>query len=264
MAAAPLFTPDGAGFVADASTAGPWDPAMMHGGAPSALLAHAIETTDPGAELAVTRLTIEFLGAVPVGPVAVATSLAKGGRSFQVVEATLDAGERTACLARAVRLRRADLPGATAAPPGYGEDRLPPPEDGDPMPLFVSPDSAMFYPDATEMRHVGGELGSGRAAAWIRLRGDLLPGEAPSPLARTVAAADFANGLSWILPFDEWLFVNTELTVHLHRRPAGEWIGLDARTVSDRSGAALAHGTLHDLGGPFGICAESLFVAPRA
>jgi hypothetical protein len=265
MAAAPaLFAPDGPGFVADPATAGPWDEAMMHGGAPSALLAHAIEQTQPGSpELVVTRLTIEFLGAVPVGPVSVATSIAKPGRRFQVVEATLDAGERRACLARAGRLRRAELPDAVAAPPGFGTMPLPPPESGDPMPLFVRPENKMFYPDATEIRRVGGELGSGHVVAWIRLLGDLLPGVPASPLVRTAAAADFANGLSWILPFDDWLFVNTDLTIHLYRQPAGEWIGVDASTVCDASGAGLARGELHDLRGPFGSCAQSLFVQRR-
>jgi acyl-coenzyme A thioesterase PaaI-like protein len=258
-----LFEPDGAGFVAAQHTAGPWDEAMMHGGAPAALLAHAIEQTEPGSELAVTRLTVEFLSAVPIGPVAVETRLAKPGRQFQVVEASLQAGERRVCLARAVRLRRADLPDAAAAPAGYGGPRLAPPQEGEVIEPLMRPEKTAFYPDATEIRAVGGTRASGHAVAWIRLRADLLPGVTPSPLARAMAAADFANGLSAILPFEDWVFVNTELSVHLHRQPAGEWIGLDARTVSDRSGAALAHGVLHDLEGPFGICAESLFVQPR-
>ena len=89
------------------------------------------------------------------------------------------------------------------------------------------------------------------------------PGEPPSALARVAAAADFANGLSWILPWSEWLFVNTELTIHLHREAEGEWIGLDARTSSAGGGFALATATLHDLRGPIGVCAQSLFVGPR-
>jgi hypothetical protein len=165
-------------------------------------------------------------------------------------------------MARAVRLRRADLPAAAAAPPPSVEP-LPSPATGEPLPLFVDLDRELFYPNATEIRQVGGALGSGHMAAWIRLRGDLLPGEPPSPLARAAAAADFANGLSWILPFDEWLFVNTELTVHLHRQPEGEWIALDARTTSGASGTGLATAVLHDLLGPFGVCAQSLFVEPR-
>ena len=262
---AALFEPAGAGYMAAPATRGPWDERMMHGGAPSALLAHAIEQTQPGAaELVVARLTIEFLGGVPVGPVDLQTSLAKPGKRFQIVEATLDAGGRRACLARAVRLRRSDdMPDAAAAPPG-GDDVLPAPDTGERLPQFLESEAELFYPDATEIRLVGCKLGSGHAIAWIRLRGELLPGVAPSPLARACAAADFANGLSWILPFDEWLFVNTELTVHLHRQPVGEWIGLDARTTSDASGVGLSSGVLHDERGRFGSCAQALFVQRRA
>lgn len=257
-----LFEPAGEGFAAAALTRGPWDAAMMHGGAPAALLAHAIEQFQPGGELAVSRLTIEFLGGVAVGDVSVQASLAKPGSRFQIVDATLEAGERQACLARAVRLRRAELADASASPAAAVEP-LPPPDQGEPWSHFADLGGERFYPDATEIRVVGGAPGSGRAIAWIRLRGELLPGVAPSPLVRAAAAADFANGLSWILPFDEWLFVNTELTTHLYREPEGEWIGLDARTISDRSGIGLSSGVLHDLHGPCGICAQSLFVERR-
>jgi hypothetical protein len=259
-----LFTPLGDGsFEAAPMTRGPWDEAMMHGGPPAAILARAVEGTEPGSELVVTRLTIELLGGVPVGPVSVATSLAKTGRRFQIVDATLHVGDRVASLARAVRIRRADIPGAAAAPPGYGGDPLPPPESCDTMAPWFRPERGMFYPDATEIRHVSGERGSGHVVAWVRLRGDMLPGEPASPLARTAAAADFANGISAGLSFQDWLFVNTELSIHLSREPVGEWIGLDARTVTSASGAGLSTATLHDLGGPFGVCAQSLFVEPR-
>jgi hypothetical protein len=261
----PLFEPADGRFDAAPLTRGPWDERMMHGGAPSALLAHAIETTQPGAELAVARLTIEFLGGVPIGPVEVETALAKPGRRLQIVDATLDAGGRRACLARAVRLRRDDgIPDAAALPPPLrAAAPLPAPLSGEPWPRFVERDD-LFYPGATEIRLVGGETGSGHAIAWIRLRGELLPGVAPSPLVRACAAADFANGLSAILPFDDWTFVNTDLTVHLHREPAGEWIGLDAQTVAGPAGVGLAGGVLHDRQGPVGTCAQVVFIERRA
>jgi hypothetical protein len=259
---AALFAPDGDGLVSAPSTRGPWDDAMMHGGAPSALLARAVERTEPGEELAVTRLTIEFLSGVPLGRVEVETTLAKPGRRFQIVDGTLDAGGRRACLVRAVRVRRADMPGAAAQPPD-APGPLPPPDSGEPMPMFVGGGRELFHPDAVDIQQVRGTFGSGALAAWIRLRGDLVPGEPPSPLARVAAAADFTNGLSWVLPFDRWLFVNTELTIHLHRQPEGEWIGLDARTTADASGIGLSTGVLHDLRGPVGRCAQVLFVEPR-
>ena len=48
---------------------------------------------------------------------------------------------------------------------------------------------------------------------------------------RAVATADFGNGVSAELPFDDYLFINADLTIHLWRAPRGEWIGLDAQTL---------------------------------
>jgi acyl-Coa thioesterase superfamily protein len=92
----------------------------------------------------------------------------------------------------------------------------------------------------------------------------LIDGQPASPLARAVAAADFGNGVSRIVDFDRYLFVNTDLTVHLHREPAGEWVMLDARTRLESHGAGLAHSTLSDEHGPIGLAAQSLFVAERS
>ena len=78
----------------------------------------------------------------------------------------------------------------------------------------------------------GGDFGTGPARAWFRLTRPLIDDDPPSALARTVAAADFGNGISRVVDFDAYLFVNTDLTVHLHREPAGEWVLLDARTRS--------------------------------
>jgi len=258
-----LFQAAGGGFVADPIARGPWDEGMMHGGAPSALIAREIERMAPGSEeMVVARLTVDFLGAVPIGHVAVATEVVKPGRRFQLVEATLIAGGRAVCLARAVRLRRTQLPRA-AATPQNGSGALPPPGEGTKLPPLVTRDDGIFYPDACEIRHVGGEFGSGALAAWIRLRGELVCGEPPSALGRVAAAADFANGLSWIVPLADWLFVNTDLTIHLHREPEGEWIGLDARSSISALGVGQASAVMHDLHGPIGICVQSLFVEPR-
>lgn len=263
-AIAALFEPDGAGFAAAPHARGPWNRRMMHGGAPSALLARAIESTRPGDSLVVTRLTIEFLSGVPLGGVAVRTQLIRPGRRFQVVDATLQAGDRQACLARAVRVRRDDLPAAAAtgtAP--NGAPPLPAPGGGEIMAPFVQDGGEQFHPDACEVRRVRGEFGSGAVAAWIRLRCPVVTGEVPSQLQRVAAAADFANGLSWILPFREWRFVNIELTIHLAREPEGEWIGVDASSSISPAGFGLSTATLHDPLGPFGTCAQSLFVEPH-
>ncbi|HEY4099125.1 MAG TPA: hypothetical protein VGM33_26605, partial [Baekduia sp.] len=66
------------------------------------------------------------------------------------------------------------------------------------------------------------------------------------------------------LDFRTHLFVNTDLTVHLHREPEGAWIALDARTDLDPSGAGQATSVLRDERGRLGVGAQSLFVDERA
>jgi hypothetical protein len=112
-----------------------------------------------------------------------------------------------------------------------------------------------------DIRFAGGtDYGTGPALAWFRLAHPLVAGEAPSPLQRVVAAADFGNGVSRVLDFDRHLFVNTDLTVHLHRDAVGEWVLIDAATVADPVGAGLASSRIHDEGGAIGLAAQTLFV----
>jgi acyl-CoA thioesterase len=80
---------------------------------------------------------------------------------------------------------------------------------------------------------------------------------------RVLAVADSGNGVSAVLPLSEWLFINTELTVHFRREPRGEWICLDAETTIAEGGAGLARSTLSDDDGVVALGAQSLLVAPR-
>ena len=71
----------------------------------------------------------------------------------------------------------------------------------------------------------------GPATVWMRMRHPLVAGEEPTPLQRVLAAADSGNGVSATLDLARYLFINVDLSVHLHRLPAGEWVCLDAITV---------------------------------
>lgn len=104
----------------------------------------------------------------------------------------------------------------------------------------------------------------GPATDWIRLRVPVVPGEEPSPLQRVAAAADFGNGISGVAEFDQLLFINPDLTVHLHRLPAGEWVCLDAVTWMEDRGVALAESRLWDEQGPLGRSLQSLLIDARS
>ena len=76
-------------------------------------------------------------------------------------------------------------------------------------------------------------------------------------------AADSGNGVSNRLDQSEWLFINTELSVHAWRVPAGEWIGLDANTSIGPDGVGVAASVLHDESGAVARGTQSLLVRPR-
>jgi hypothetical protein len=254
-----FYEPLGDGrFASTELTVGPWDVAAQHAGPPAALAGRAAELcpgTDP-AEWAVTRVTCEILGPVPVAELDVTAAVVRGGRSVQLVEVTIAAAGRAVMLARAWRQRTAglDLP-APASPP------VPPlPDAGSELP----PGWSGGYLAAVEWRLAEGGIGvPGPAMAWTRLRHPLVAGEAVSPLQRVLAVADSGSGVSSEVDIRKWLFVNTELTVHLHRHPAGEWVGLDAAMTVEPLGTGLATSRLWDRDGLLGRGAQALVIRSR-
>lgn len=240
-------------------TTGPWDAGAQHGGPPSALLVRAVERCAPRNDAVVVRATVEILGVVPVGEVAVQARVLRPGRSVELVEANMTASGREVARAAVWRVRRTEgvqVPTRSAPPPPLP---APSPQAESPVP----PGWVDGYLSAIEWRVVHGSLHEpGPCTAWTRLRHPLVPDEQPSPWQRVLAVADSGNGLSSELDMS-WLFINPELTVHLHREPAGEWVCVDATTTVSPGGAGLATTALSDEQGPVGVGAQSLLVARR-
>ena len=217
---------------------------------------------EPGFQVA--RITFDFLGPVTAGPLTIASSTVKPGRRAQLAEAELSAGGRVVLRARALRLRRdivdlADTAQEPEPPPGLPADARPSPFPG------AKPGEEGFHTTGMEILFLpGSDYGRGPARAWFRLARPLIDDEPPSALARVLAASDFGNGISRIVEFGAFLFINADLTVHLHREPVGEWVLIDARTrLEGETGAGLASSVLSDERGPIGLAAQSLFVAAR-
>ena len=82
--------------------------------------------------------------------------------------------------------------------------------------------------DGGPLRHAAASSSPARRPVWLRMRQPLVAGEEPSPLQRVLVAADVGNGISAALDYRRYLFINVELTVHLERMPAGEWVCVDA------------------------------------
>lgn len=132
-----------------------------------------------------------------------------------------------------------------------------------PTPFFPVP-WEVGYHTAMESRFTEGAfMESGPGTCWMRMRVPLIAGEDTVPLDRVLIAADSGNGISSVMDFERFVFVNGDLTVHLHRHPVAEWVCVEARTSVDGAGIGLADSRLHDEKGPIGRGAQSLFVAAR-
>ena len=250
-------------FVPSGHARSPWDPASQHGGGPAALIARALERCQAPGPMLLARLTIDFMGAVPLKPLEVDARIVRRGRRLQIAEAVLSSDGTTICRARGVLLRReaVAVPDAARRPA-----RITPPHELETAPVPVPPHGEMegFGPSAMELRFATNTFDNpGPATAWFRLRRPLVEGEEPSGVQRAVAAADFGNGISSELSFATHLFINTDLSVHLAREPVGEWIAVEAVTDHGPEGTALASSVLHDVQGPLGRAAQSLYVAER-
>jgi hypothetical protein len=251
-----FYEPLGGGrFGAAEHTRGPWDPEFQHAGPPAALLGRALERCEPRDGMVFARLTFDILGPIPVAEIAVSARVARPGRSVELLEGELSADGRVAVTVRAWRVRAAAAPTVADAPPPPR-----PPEAAPPPPGL----DRFGYGDAVEMRFSAGAWAQpGPATVWTRLRHPILAGEQPTGLQRVLAVADSGNGVSGVLPLDEWLYINPELTVHVRREARGEWICLDAETAISAGGAGVARSVLSDDHGVVAHGSQSLLVTPR-
>ncbi len=257
-----IALPDGA-YQSSSLTRGPWDHQHQHAGPPSALVCGAIERHAAEREFShISRITANLLRPVPIAELRVEVTDDYVGRNAGHFSARLIAGGKEVARFTALAQRE----NAVALPDG-----LP----GHPLPVVAQgPDDSaqqhfpfagrhVGYNDLVEVRVARGELFNGPCAIWFRLRHPLLDGETPSAYQRVAVAADSGNGISAILDFKRYSFVNSDLTINLLRQPRGEWICLDARTLFGPNGCGLAESALYDQDGLIGRATQSLSLRLR-
>jgi hypothetical protein len=231
-----LFSPDGPDrFMPGPRARGPWDIRSLHGGPVAALLTRLIEGLPADGDLHLARITVELLRPAPVVPLRATAEVLRPGRKVQLGGASLFAGDTEVARAVGLRMRMADVDMPELPAGAAGGD--PPPLPSTRARQQRADDWEAFHNEGVEMRYAKGYfLERGPATVWMRLCQPVVEGEAPSPCQRAVAVADFGNGVSSILSWDEYLFINPELTVHLVRPPAGEWVCLAESELYDESG----------------------------
>ncbi len=248
---------------------GPWSPDALHGGPVATLVAHEAEqvfaATFEGPYLP-TRFTLDLERPVPLEPLTVTTEVVRPGRRIQIVETRIaDESGR--------RLARASVLGIRSAAQPVPADLVAPDDSPPPLPAaeqssfdgwgFPAADRA-YHMHATEHRLVRGSIGEpGPVVDWVRLVVPVFIGSAPTPFQRVAAASDFLNGVSWTLSGLDWIFINPDLTVTLHRLPVGDQVAIDAVTRVDAGGTGTAEADLYDAEGRIGRAVQTLLVEHR-
>jgi hypothetical protein len=244
-------------------TRGPWDPQHQHAGPPIAMVCRAIEADARALGLThIGRLTANLLRPVPIAELELEVSTDYAGRNAAHFSARLLTDGRELARFTALAQRECEL-------------ALPADLEGHPLPQApkTPADSAAQrmpfdrrlpgYADLVETRIASGSFFAGRCAAWFRLQRPLVEDEAPSGYQRVAVAADSGNGISAVLDLKHYVFVNADLTINLLRRPLGEWICVDARTLLAANGCGLAESQLFDEAGLVGRATQSLAVRAR-
>ncbi len=257
----PLYRIDGNIAHTDPSAAGPWSPDMQHGGAPASLVAWAAENIATREPMRVARITIDLLRPVPIAPLEIRSEVVREGRKIQLCSISLlDRGvEVTRASVLKIRTDTATLPEHA----GHERIELPGPEAGrTPTQLLGGHSNAFIH--GLSLRVVrGGFRQPGPGAVWFRAERPVVAGQPLSPLTRAAMTSDFCNGVSSVLDFNEWTFINADLTISLARMPVGEWILLDAQTWLGDEGAGLAFAKLGDERGYFGRAIQSMVIERR-
>jgi acyl-CoA thioesterase len=265
MPSTALFQYHDGTYMPSQSAGSPWSPELLHGGPPTGLLAHCLEAVADTTRMRLARLSSDLLRPVPRAPLRVETSIVRSGRRLQLLTGTLLSGEQPVCRCTALYLERRET-----TVPDYGrfpKDTLPAANNAPIGTLSeVAGWSRDFSPPGlhttAEARLIDGVEGRGRGRVWMRLPVPVVDGEPTSPAVQVATLADFGNGVAQLRLDPETGSINTDVNLHLHRVPTGEWVGFDARSRMEADGVGLAETVLYDDRGPIGRVTQSLMAMP--
>lgn len=250
-------------FAATELTRGPWHAQQQHAGPPIALVSHVLEAAAARHGLThLARLTANLLRPVPIATLQVRVHEDYIGRNAGHFSATVLAEGKELIRATAL-FQRETAVALPAQLPGHPLAQAPLPPQQSVLQRFPFAHTELGYPDLVETRLAQGRMFAGPSAVWFRLSHPLVQSEQPSPYQRVAVAADSGNGISAVLDLSAYVFVNSDLTINLLRRPQGEWVCLQASTYLCGQGGGLAESALYDETGLIGRATQSLFVRAR-
>jgi hypothetical protein len=225
---------------------GPWDPKSLHGRVIIGLLAFVIEERHGDQDFVPARLTVDMFRLPNImTPIEVKTRTIREGQRIRVVEADFVSGGVAMARASCQLLRRTENPQGTIwSPPNWD---APSPAD-----IPAPSDTRLGMNGKWTTRPITGAMGTvGPRRLWMSEVRELVQGALLTPFVRVAVAADFAS------PFanagNQGLgFINSDVTLYLHRLPVKQWIGFEVVNHHSADGIAIGECWLYDEEGPIG------------
>jgi hypothetical protein len=247
----PFFTRVGDTFAPTRMANGFWGPKdNLHARVMIGLFAHVIEQQFGEPDLQPARLTVDLYRLPGLAPVHVVTRLIRQGGRIKVIEAELFSGETSSARASCQLLRRTEQPDRPVwsrpnwdAPP---PEQVPPPDQPFTDKWEMRP---ILPPGATHSRTL---RAPGARRTWLREVRPLVAGEPYTPFSRVATGIDYTSPTS--NASETGLdFINSDVTLYLHRQPVGEWTGYEVTNHQSAEGIAVGQCALYDINGPIGF-----------
>jgi hypothetical protein len=251
---------DAEAFESTKYTASNWDSSIQHGSPPLTLMTKLIEEQAVGSGQRIGRLLLDILGAIPVAPVRVRSWVQRSGSRISLHNAEMSA-QRPDGSWRPVATLSAWLL-ATSDTAAVASDRHPPIAERELTTETHSWQGAPGYLESIDWR---GQLhpDSGASVAWLSPLLPVVDDEPVSAVQRLAMVVDSANGVGAALDPTEYLFMNTDTAVHLHRLPAGNDFALRSRGSIGPDGIGVTTAEIFDRHGFIGTSAQTLLIQKR-
>lgn len=238
---------------------GPWSPEYCHAGPVTGLVVRALETA-VGPQKVMTRLTLDVLRPLPLTGLVVSAEVERATRTLSTTRFEVHHVDGTRCMAgTSMHLIRKDLgpvPTAEVVAPAFSDSETP---SHGPIPVRHG---QRCFGDFIDVRVPRGSRDTiGPMTLWMRAP-PLLEGEVPSPIQSICPLADSGNGISWNAPPTVLGFMNTDLTIQIHREPVSDWLASQALSHWQGNGVGMSHSILHDTEGPVGVALQTLVLHP--
>jgi hypothetical protein len=266
MEARAMFLRDGDAFVGTTLTQGGWDRRHMNGSAVLALLGHCLDDVPTLAPMVLARFTADLARPLPIGPrLHVVPEVVREGKKLQLVQLRIVVDDLEHAWASALRLRVDDL----SSTPGLPESSATTPTADE----LLTPRATLAsmregdrdlpgFLHAIDLWRAPRRDGKG-TGYWARLDTPVVAGEPQRSSAFLTYAFDLANVMGIDNPMANVTMINPDVTAHVLRPPADEWIAVTGETFVDRAmGRSMTVATYSDSRGMYAQGSLSQLVQP--